>query len=74
MDLETYLQSTGETQTAFAARVEATVPTINRIIGNQMNPSLALALRIERATDGKVPVAVWADRQTDRNARRRQAA
>lgn len=59
MDLKAYLEETGEKQTTFAARVNTTVGTISRIVGGTLRPSLDLAHRIERATDGKVTTELW---------------
>jgi len=59
MDLKAYLDDTGEKQTDFAARVNTTVATISRIVGGSLRPSLDLAHRIERATDGKVRTELW---------------
>ncbi len=59
MDLKTYLEETGEKQTDFAARVSTTVATISRIVGGTLRPSLDLAHRIERATNGRVPTEMW---------------
>lgn len=56
MTLKEYLDSTGERQTDFAKRASSTDATISRIIGGTLNPSLSLALRIQRATGGKVKV------------------
>lgn len=59
MDLKAYLDETGEKQIDFAARVSTTVATISRIAGGTLRPSLDLAHRIERATDGKVRTELW---------------
>ena len=54
--LAIYLRSTGERQTNFAKRARSTDATISRIISGNITPSLSLALRIQRATGGKVKV------------------
>lgn len=64
MTLREYLDETGETQQAFATRIGAHQGTISKLCGGpDRPPSLpgwSMAARIERATEGKVPVAVWA--------------
>ncbi|PTQ12111.1 hypothetical protein CLG96_05975 [Sphingomonas oleivorans] len=59
MTLRDYLDSQGETQSGFAARVRTSVPTISRILAGRLRPALALAHRIEAATGGKVPTETW---------------
>lgn len=59
MTLKEYLASKGEKQTDFAIRVQTTVSTISRISAGLIRPALDLALRIERATGGKVRVEQW---------------
>jgi DNA-binding transcriptional regulator YdaS (Cro superfamily) len=71
MTLREYLDATGETQQAFAARIGAHQGTISKLCGGpDRPPSLpgwSMAARIERATEGKVPVAVWAAVHADGN-------
>jgi len=55
MTLAEYL--TGQTATALAAKVGCEVSTITRIANGDRSPSIVLAVRIERATDGAVTVA-----------------
>jgi plasmid maintenance system antidote protein VapI len=59
MKLTDYLEETGEKQTEFAARVGTTDATVSRLVAGNLRPGLDLALRIERATDGKVPPREW---------------
>lgn len=59
MILKSYLDTADVKQAEFAALVGVTVPTISKLANGLMRPSLVLALRIERATDGKVPVESW---------------
>ncbi len=56
MTLKEYLESTGERQTDFAKRARSTDGTISKIMSGTLNPSLSLAVRIQRATGGKVKV------------------
>lgn len=57
MTLAEYILSTGSNATAFAERAGCAVSTITRILGGERLPSLELALRIERLTDGQVKPA-----------------
>lgn len=65
MDLQTYLKSSGQTQSEFAAKVGTTPATISRLCSKSLNPTLDLAHRIESATEGSVPTEMWL---TDRTA------
>jgi hypothetical protein len=69
MTLREYLEATGETQQAFAVRVHAHQGTISKLCGGPDRPPAmpgwGMAARIERATGGKVPVAVWATVHAD---------
>ena len=56
MTLAEYL-TTQNTATALAAKVGCEVSTITRIAKGDRSPSIDLAVRIERATDGVVTVA-----------------
>lgn len=67
MDLRSYLDTTGISQTDFAAKVATTVATVNRIAKGTMRPGLDLAHRIERATAGRVPLSQWV-RSPDQSA------
>ena len=55
MTLAEYL--TEQTATALAAKIGCEVSTITRIAKGDRSPSIELAARIERATDGAVTVA-----------------
>ena len=48
--LAQYLDLTGETQEAFAARVGTTQSVISRIVAGKLRPGTDLALRIHEAT------------------------
>lgn len=60
MDLRSYLDAAEIKQTDFAAAVGVTDGTISRLLGKQFRPGLDLALAIEKATNGKVPMSEWA--------------
>jgi transcriptional regulator with XRE-family HTH domain len=58
MTLSQYLHDNGATQADFAKRVGTSQAHISRLVGGD-TPSLQLALKIETATSGAVPVRVW---------------
>lgn len=57
MQLLDHLKSTGESVDDFAIRIEEAISTIRKIAYRQRQPSLPLAVKIERATDGAVTSA-----------------
>ncbi|MDB6177918.1 helix-turn-helix transcriptional regulator [Paracoccus sp. Z330] len=59
MTLSQHLESTGETQSAFAARVGVQQGTISKLVRQQITPSFKLAQKIEAATSGNVAVSSW---------------
>lgn len=56
MRLSEYLSKTGETQEAFGKRIGVTQGRVSQILANGTH-SIAIALKIERETDGDVTVA-----------------
>lgn len=54
-----YLTEQNIRQTAFAEAVGRTQATISRIVSGEAQPSFELAVMIERATGGKVPIWSW---------------
>jgi len=54
MQLLDHLKATEETVAAFALRIGEPFSTIRKIAYQQRQPSLTLAVKIERATKGKV--------------------
>ena len=61
--LSQYLQASGTTQRAFAALVSVSPSYINEIAKGTKSPGLRLALRIQDATDGAVPVSTLVNAQ-----------
>lgn len=59
MTLEQYLAWKKLTQAQFAAQVKVNQGTISKLVSGK-KPKWATAAKIERATGGAVPVAVWA--------------
>lgn len=57
--LQGYLQSTGQTQVAFALRVGISKSYLSELKTGKKTPSLRLAMKIQAATDSKVPAASW---------------
>jgi transcriptional regulator with XRE-family HTH domain len=55
-----YLTSNELTQTAFARRVEVDQSRISKLCRGEIRPGLDLAHRIERETEGAVPMTAWA--------------
>lgn len=59
--LRTYLSENKITQEAFAATIGVTQATVSKLAARAIGPSLDLAIKIERATSGAVPVEAWQD-------------
>lgn len=57
MKLLDHLKATGESVDDFAARIREALSTIRKIAYGQRQPSLPLAVKIERATNGAVTPA-----------------
>ena len=64
MTLEKYLRDKGIRASAFAEQVGASASTITRIMRGERGIGLELAVRIERATEGQVPIRAWLDELT----------
>lgn len=62
MMLSQYLDAENITQAQFAERIGTTQGTVSKLCAGR-RPKWDLALRIERATDGGVPVSIWAHQQ-----------
>ena len=60
LTLAQYLEHQKLRQAVFAERVGKTQATISRIVNGDAQPSLDLALSIQRETGGRVPVWSWA--------------
>lgn len=70
--LSQYLRTNQIRQQTFAELVGVTQGVVSRLVGGSVKPSLELAVRIDRATAGAVPVHAWVDvaksPNTDREA------
>lgn len=62
--LTAYIAASGATQADFAKRIGRTQAYVSRLCASDASPSLTTALRIERATNGAVPVATWANEES----------
>lgn len=60
--LTAYLSENGIKQYEFAARVPTTPATVSRWLSGKATPSDDLKVRIERITNGAVPVGAWFER------------
>jgi transcriptional regulator with XRE-family HTH domain len=58
MTLSEYLEAKGITQAEFARRINTSQAHVSRLSGDGV-PSLKMALRIQAATSGEVPVEAW---------------
>lgn len=57
--LEAYLAPESRTQAALALAANTSQPNINRYVNGERFPDAEMARRIDRATDGAVPFALW---------------
>lgn len=65
MTLNEFLSASEITDGEFAAKVGVSRSMVNRYRHNQATPSLSLAAKIERATDGAVPMSSWVSAEAD---------
>ena len=65
MTLAEYLAATGTSQVAFARRVNTTQAWISKLCDPALgkSPSMPLAMLIQDATHGRVPIYVWPEWQ-----------
>ncbi len=68
--LAKYLAEHSLTYTAFAVLVGADRQRVWRLAKGDRGPSVDLAIRIERATKGAVPIESWASPPSKRPSRR----
>ena len=57
--LRAFLLESNETQAEFAERIGVSQGTVSKLCKGLISPSLPLALKIQRVTDGKVTVESW---------------
>jgi DNA-binding transcriptional regulator YdaS (Cro superfamily) len=58
-NLSSYLTDTGTSQTAMASGVGISKTHMSQLVSGARDPSIELALKIERATAGVVAVETW---------------
>jgi len=61
--LATHLKAAGIKRNEFARSVGISAPYLTQILAGRKRPSLDLAFRIEKATDGIVPASCWVSHQ-----------
>jgi transcriptional regulator with XRE-family HTH domain len=59
--LKSWLNAAGLTQAEFARKIEYDKGNLHRLLNGGLRPSLDLAFKIERVTDGVIPAAAWAE-------------
>jgi DNA-binding XRE family transcriptional regulator len=57
--LASYLEQSGTPQERFAEAIGVKQATVSRLKNGSIRPSLKLAIVIDRATNGAVPVSCW---------------
>lgn len=57
--LSDHLRRSGMTQAQFARALGVDQATVSKLCRRKLQPSLQLAVHIERLTDGEVPTASW---------------
>ncbi|WP_184409744.1 helix-turn-helix domain-containing protein [Roseinatronobacter bogoriensis] len=60
MTLHEYLKSNAIRQMDFAPRIGVTQGTVSRFCTGRAVPDIITAAKIQKETDGAVPMAVWA--------------
>lgn len=59
MTLREYLQSRSIRQKAFADEIDATQGYVSKLVRGEVVPSMEIAAKIHRVTDGAVPYEAW---------------
>lgn len=57
--LKHVIEHSGQSRTEWATRLGISRPFLSLLEAGKRQPSLELAVRIERTTDGKVPASSW---------------
>lgn len=58
--LKQHIKSSGRPRADWARQLGVSEAYLSQLINNRKRPSLDLAIRIERITDGAVPARSWA--------------
>lgn len=59
MDLKSYIDAHGITQSEIAKAIGTTDATVSRLVNGTRKPGLHLAMDIQKATKGKVRLSDW---------------
>lgn len=59
MQLFEYMINKEVSQASFAKRIGVSQPTLSRYISGDIIPNVVIALEIQKATKGEVPVEAW---------------
>lgn len=54
-----FIKASGKTRASWATRIGVTASYLSDLLNGKKTPSLEVAVRIERETDGAVPAASW---------------
>jgi hypothetical protein len=57
--LAKHIKAKYDSQREFAGEWDFEEPMVSRLLSRKMRPSLAMATKIESATDGEVPATSW---------------
>lgn len=63
--LREFLEQSGQTQAKLARRLGISTAHMSELLSGRKMPSLTLAYRIERLTNGAVPVSAWVPTDKD---------
>ena len=59
--LDAWLKQTGTTSAEFARRCEYDPSNMAKLVKGRIRPTLEMAFKIERATDGVIPASSWVE-------------
>ena len=59
--LQAWLKATGTPAAELARRCEYDPSNMHKLLKGAIRPTLEMAFRIERATDGVIPAAAWVE-------------
>ena len=59
--LKSWLEAASISQAELARRLEYDKGNMHRVLNGRLRPTLALAFKIERETDGVIPASAWAE-------------
>lgn len=59
--LKSWLEAASISQAELARRLEYDKGNMHRVLNGRLRPTLDLAFKIERETDGVIPASAWAE-------------